>query len=250
MKAVKVLVILAVLANISLHVGAFRLVPMVKEFAPTGTESRQSFNVINDSTAPLAVRIEMVHREIDEHGTETLRDASDLFSVFPQQMVVQPNSQQIVRVQWRGPQAVAQELPFRIIARQLPVDFQEEQRGAASISVMFVYQGSVYITPPRTTVNLVLDSVSRSTSQDGKPMLSFSFINRGNVHTIINNAQITVRTSRGGSQVSQVSLDGAQIGLNGINVLPGNRRIFTIPWPEALIEGDLDASFTYTRLRL
>lgn len=249
MKAVKIIIILATLINISAQVDAFRLTPMVKEFAPIGTESRQSFNVINDGAAPIAVRIEMVHREIDELGRETLKDASNLFTVFPQQMVVQPNSQQIVRVQWRGPQAVAQELPFRIIARQLPVEFQEEQRGAASISVMFVYQGSVYVTPPRTTVNLVLDTVRRDLDE-GKPMLTFEFVNRGNVHTIINNAQITVRSSRGGTQVSEVTLVGSEIGLNGINILPGNRRIVTIPWPDTLIEGDLDASFTFTRLRL
>ena len=222
---------------------------MVQEFTPTGTGARQAFTVINDGSTPLAVRVEMVHREVDIYGEETLRDASALFTVFPQQMVVQPNSQQIVRVQWRGPAAVAQEQAFRIIARQLPVDFQRPQQDSrVSINIMFVYQGAVYVTPPQPRVDLVLDSVKRTVDQEGNPRLTFEFHNRGNVHTIVENPVITVKSTSGGRVVSDITLSGEQLpGIHNSNVLAGNRRLVSIPWPDALSEGDLDATFSYTR---
>lgn len=228
---------------------AFRLTPMVQEFSPSGQGARQTFTVSNDGNRPIAVRIEFAHREIDTHGNETLRDASNLFTAFPQQMVVQPNSQQIVRVQWRGSPAVGQEQAFRVIARQLPVAFEQEQRDV-NINIMFVYQASVYVTPPQKQPQLVMDSVRRTYDDQGNPQLTLEVNNRGNVHVIVGNPSVTVRSRQDGRTSSQVTLQGdALTGLNGSNILAGNRRIVSIPWPESLSEGDLDAtSFTFTRM--
>ncbi len=230
-------------------VPAFRLTPMVQEFTPSGQGARQTFTVSNDGSRPIAVRIEFAHREIDIHGNETLREAPNMFTAFPQQMVVQPNSQQIVRVQWRGAPAVGQEQAYRIIARQLPVAFEQEQRDV-NINIMFVYQGSVYVTPPQKQHQLVMESVRRTYDDEGNPQLTLEVNNRGNVHVIVGNPSVTVRSRQRGSIVSELTLQGTDLpGLNGSNILAGNRRIISIPWPETLTEGDLDAtSFTFTRM--
>ncbi len=136
---------MVILITLSLSsVSAFRLTPMVQEFTPSGQGTRQTFTVSNDGDRPIAVQIEFAKREIDIYGNETLHSVPNLFLAFPQQMVVQPNSQQIVRVQWRGPSAVPQEQAYRIIARQLPVEFDQERRGDVNINIMFVYQGALY----------------------------------------------------------------------------------------------------------
>ncbi len=242
--------IVIVLITLSLFsVSAFRLSPMVQEFSPSGTGARQTFTVSNAGTSPIAVRIEFAHREMDIYGNETLRDASNLFVAFPQQMVVQPNSQQIVRVQYRGPGAVAQEQSYRIIARQLPVAFEQQQRDV-NINIMFVYQGSVYVTPPQTRVGLSIESVQRTFDDDGNPLLTFEVRNTGNVHVVIGSPSIALRSTSAGRTLSQITLQGDQLpGINGVNILAGGRRIASIPWPDNLAVGDLDAtSFTFDRM--
>ncbi len=249
MKTKAIFLVITLLTISLFSVSAFRLSPMVQEFTPSGAGARQSYTVSNTGSNPIAVRIEFAHREIDKHGNETLKDAANMFVAFPQQMVVQPNSQQIVRVQYRGPAAVSQEQSYRIIARQLPVAFEQQQRDV-NINIMFVYQGSLYITPPQTRVGLTVESVGRTYDDEGNPLLTFEVKNTGNVHVIVGSPSVTVRSRSGGRTLSQITLQGEQLpGINGVNILAGGSRIASIPWPENLSEGDLDAtSFTFNRM--
>lgn len=230
------------------QIPAFRLTPMVQEFSPAGQGTRQTFTVINNENRPIAVRIEFAHRDIDIHGNETLEDASGKFSAFPPQMVVQPDSRQVVRVQWRGEPSVEKEQAYRLIARQLPVEFDREQQEGVSLNIMFVYQASVYVSPPEEQVDVVIEDVERTVDEEGNPLLSLELNNRGNVRTVIDDPSVTIRSTQNGTS-EEITLQGAQLGpLSGVNVLAGNRRIVSVPWPDELPEGDLDAtSFEYSR---
>jgi fimbrial chaperone protein len=47
-----------------------------------------------------------------------------------------------------------------------------------------------------------------------------------------------------------VDLEGEQLkGLAGENILAGKRRIFLVPWPQELQEGNLDATFQMENVR-
>ncbi len=221
---------------------SFQFEPITSDFTPSGTSSRRSFFAVNPGDTPVPVKISMVHRDMDINGKETLTSADDLFFIFPSQFIIPAKSSQTVRVQWRGPSAVATELPFRIIAQQLPIAIDQAQTG---VTILLTYQGSVYVTPPSYRYGITVKRVERSSDSDGIPVLLIELENTGNTHMILNKPVITLSLRTASGARIQKELTGEDLdGLNDKNILAGKRRVFTVPWPDGLQSGDFDAAIS------
>lgn len=230
-------------------VSAFQFMPITKDFEASGAGARQTFKVVNDTDKTIGVQIRALQREMDLYGEETLTDASDLFYIYPKQVVVKPGAYQTVRVQWRGPAVTDVELPFRIEAEQLPLNFKPVE-GGASLNILLIYRGTMYIVPDETIFNMELLSLEPYTDNDGNRMLAIEMQNNGNVHQIMYQPRFTVTSSSNGSITSKVTLGPDQLsGLSGENILAGHRRIFLVPWPNDLKEGILDATYEMENIR-
>lgn len=186
---------------------------------------------------------------MSENGVEMLTDASSLFFVYPTQVLVPPNGMQTIRVQWLGEPEVKKELPFRIIAEQLPIQMTP---GGSGVSILITYQGSVYILPDEIRFGVDLVSIERDdtppleSNSDNKKRLSVRLENTGNSHMLLTNPVLTVESRGfGGVVLSRVQLTSEElVGLAGENILAGNQRVFSIPWPVGLKDGELNATFT------
>lgn len=208
---------------------AFQLIPIVMEFAPSGRAATQTFGVFNDGNEPVAVQIDMVERQVGLDGEETLPPADDRFLVYPNQALVPPNEMQIIQVRWLGESDPDRELAFRIIAEQLPVAFEGAPPPGGRIDILVRYEGAVYVTPAGAVPSLAVDEVAREVTDQGV-RLAVTIANRGTRHGILNGAVLTVQ-----SGAARVDLSGGALaGLEGENVLAGNRRRFLLPWPESL----------------
>ena len=223
--------------------GAFSFEPITRSFAPSGRAATQSFRLKNDSNEHLAIQLRMFTREIDENGEESNEPADELFTVYPSNIVLKPQSTQTVKVRWEGPQDLTREECFRILVEQLPVTFEDDTDSGGNIRILFKYLGSIYITPEDTAPDILISSIETQRDEEGSLYALLLFENRGSRHTILIDLKVTL-TDQGG-ELAEISSEQLE-GIDGENLLPGGRRRVTVKLPEYFKEGEIDAEFTFT----
>lgn len=223
---------------------AFHLAPMQTIFAPVGRGTTQSFDVVSTGTQPVAVEIHMVKRIVAPDGTEINPNADDEFIVYPPQILLNPGERQRVRVTWLGNPEPAQELTYRIVAEQLPINLGqiEAQQGGRSVIIktLFEYVGSVYITPRNAQPNIQLDSLVAVSNPQGGTQLKVTLVNQGNRHQIMRGVSLTVQGDNG----DVIQFSPAQLkAIAGENMLAGMRREFLLPLPNGTPLGPMTGNF-------
>jgi fimbrial chaperone protein len=217
---------------------AFSISPMSLSFSPSGENTIQSFRLTNNSSDSLAIKVYVVSRQMAIDGTETLKPADDLFVVYPARVVLAPNAIQVVKVQWKGPPDVSMEQNFRIVAEQLPVDFGVQKIG--NIRILFRYMGTIYISPPNVTPNVVLDSVEKTDKG-----LAITLYNKGPAHVLMSNLTLSIKTGEWSKTYSPEELKG----FNGENMLAGLKRTFVVPLPPDVKGSDFNVAFKFDPVR-
>jgi len=180
---------------------------------------------------------------MDIDGTESHVDAEDFFLVYPSQVILMPNTTKTIRVQWIGDPNPDRELAHRIIAEQLPIDFEkQENRKGAQIRVNIRYMGAIYILPEDAKPDVVIESALQQKEKDGTKRLVVLLHNRGTAHRIIKDFKVHLNDG--------LKLDSDQLEeMNGRNILAGHRRRFVLPWPEGLGDSPLDARIEFVKTR-
>jgi fimbrial chaperone protein len=220
------------------HAAALRLTPFVAEMAPSGEGATQLFRVLNETDETVAIQLSTWRRSLDREGAESRVDAEDEFSVYPPQFVLGPRETRSVRVQFLGPSAPTQELAYRLIAEQLPVDLDKTPRRGARMRLLLKYEGALYIVPPGAKPDLRLASAQPATGADGKRRLELVFANRGSKHALLQD--IALELADAGGRRVRLDLDTLE-GVGGENVLAGAERRFLVPWPRDLADGAVNA---------
>jgi fimbrial chaperone protein len=223
---------------------AFQLVPIIQDFEPSGRGANQTFQVENDRDEPVTVTIAMAVRKVDIDGKET-NEATEDFTVFPTEVLLQPKSSRLVRVKWVGDPAPKGELAYRIIAEETPLNMRRTTPGA-SLFLTIRYVGSVYVVPKSVRPDVVVASAQPIVSPRGTRMLEVVLENRGQRHGVLDAPQVTV-TAGGTSR----TLNGSAVAetLAGENILAQSRRRFVLPLPADLPEGPIKAELKYSLLQ-
>ncbi|MBN2655883.1 MAG: molecular chaperone [Spirochaetales bacterium] len=226
-----------------ISVFSFQLTPISAELTPTGSGSIQNFKVLNNTGEIIAVQLSMHTRSTMVTGEEINEPADHLFIVYPAQIILKPGDEQIVRVQWKGETELAVERPFRIIAEQLPVDFSQESSVTGGLKIMFRYIGSVYVGDKIMKSDVKVDKVERRTGLSGQDELSVTLYNSGTAHAILDNLKLNLTDSNGNilKTLEGESLDG----IEGENILAGEKREFALNIPPDLTERELNANISY-----
>ena len=146
--------------------------------------------------------------------------------------------EQAIRVQWIGDPAPAQELAYRLIAEQLPIDLGEAQEEGGQMKLLVRYIASLYVVPDGAKPDVSL--VSAGPAADGSG-LELVFQNAGSAHALLSDLVLTI--SGGGNEVV-LTKDQLET-VAGQNVLAGRTRHFVMPWPAGITPGPVEASFTY-----
>lgn len=227
---------------------SFQITPIEMQFAPSGGSVNRSYNLQNTGDKPVAVQISIVKREMGIDGVETFTDGEEDFIIYPPQIILKPNENQSIRVTWLGESQPSKELAYRIIAEQIPIESLEnttvEQEGVrVNIKVLFKYIGTIYITPPNAKPNIVLQGAESKVGENGKNDLVLNFENQGTMRQLLTNLKLTLS-----NQGKTVTLSGEKLkGIEGENILAGNKRQFIIPWPQELPVGEVTATFEINR---
>ncbi|HEY9627569.1 MAG TPA: fimbria/pilus periplasmic chaperone [Coleofasciculaceae cyanobacterium] len=225
---------------------AFRLTPMTQVFAPAGNNATHAYNVVNDKDERVAVEITVVERNVDANGTESYIPAEDDFLIYPAQMILEPNTTQVVRVSWLGDPEPEQELAFRLVAEQLPINLVDPDapilvQPVGQVQVLLRYLGALFVRPEGVQAAVQIESVTAQSGEQATPTVSINFINQGNASASLRDLKLSLT-----AQGQTISLTPAQLeGVTGYTILAGHRRSFVVPRPDALPQGPITATFEY-----
>ncbi len=223
---------------------AYQFSPLEQTFGVSGAETTKTYTIVNDSDDSIAVTISALIRDQDGNGKEVNQPATNYFSIQPSKVIVKAQSSQIIRVQYRGPKTVTNELSFRIKAEQIAYNKGRQNTDSGMFNFLYNYITSAYVSPSKATAKLVVAGVKSvlvpepSTDATGKetiiqvPRLAVTVSNQGTIHQLLLGAELTVSDSAGNTVVLNTK---DQLGdLLGMNVLAKKRVTINIPMPEGI----------------
>ena len=219
--------LLFLLTFMSLALFAYQFSPLNVTFEPSGGGSAKVYTIVNDSDSAIAIEVSAVKRSITIDGEEYNEDASQYFTIQPSKMIINPQSTQLVRVQYRGPRTVTEELSFRIISEQIPYSTGAKSEGEGQmISFLFVYSTSAYVQPGK-----IVEKVETTASINEDEKLEIVFTNKGSVHQLLNDLSVTIKGNNGSNYTLTDEDRGA---IKGSNLLCGASLRIVMDVPSAL----------------
>lgn len=221
---------------------SFQFQPITMDFQDTGSGSTKTFICSNDSSERIALKISLFARFIDDRGNEILTPAEKDFLVFPERMILEPESSQNLRIQYRGASLDGKEKAYRIYVEQVPVEFEKSTN--TGLKILFRYIGSFYIIPETFRQQIELKNLAYMDHEEG-PKLEIRIGNSGNTHIIIQNIKLTLTGQEGSVTLSNDQLQE----LSDINLLSQGERVCLIPWPENFSKQQLQGAITYDGIR-
>ncbi|MBO8443887.1 MAG: molecular chaperone [Spirochaetes bacterium] len=237
----KISLLLVFLALACSSVFAFQFEPLVQTFDVSGPNATKTFTITNDSDDIIAVVVSALVRTQDAQGNEVNSDASRYFNIQPARILIQPQSSQIVRVQYRGPRTVTSELSFRIVAEQIPYSQGRIASAGSMFNFLYVFRASAYVLPTQIQESVQITGLA----DNGDGTLAVTLSNMGNVHQILYDCTLTLQDESGNT----IALSGSEQlpGISGANILAGTTWTKNIPFPEGLDSGSTyRASLTYS----
>jgi len=222
------------LGTVSGH--AFTLTPMSTTLDPKGNGSAKSFQMENESSNRVAFQITLLTRDMDENGKETNQPAADLFTVFPPQGIIAPGQSQTVRLVWKGQANLTNELAYRLLAEELPVNFTPETN-KAQIKVLLRYMAAVYVRPKNAKPKLQVTSFIQTETNT----CVMTVTNAGNAHQPLIDPALTLTDARG--QIQKIP-SGQILSIAGQNILAKHTRRFALTLPTDFKETNYQAQLT------
>ena len=230
---------------------SFDFNPIIATLAPSGEASTVAFQVTNQDKVKIPVQITIYPRVPDVEGKEDYTDKAaekieDQFRVFPNQLILEPNETRTIRVSWKGNQKLTTELPFRIIAEEIPVDVSDPNKkydkAVAHITISTRYIGSLYVTPNGVKPNLIVEVKNSETANKG---LELELINKGTAHQVVKNPVLKLKSIGTGKEIT-CAADEIKDLMNQ-NIMPGMTRKFHLIWPKELPVGQVKATLEFAK---
>lgn len=219
---------------------AFDLSPIIATVTPTGPGATTSFTITNSSDSKTPIQVAIYRREPDEDGKEKYEDSKDsgeLFQIFPSQVILNPKEKRTLRVTYVGEPKLKEELAFRIIAEEFPINVSDPakftKKAVASISILTKYVGSLYVTPSGTAGELTFEADTKKNVVGNQMILTIH--NKGTQHYILKQPKLIVTNPKDGKSYPMPSETISSIGTQ--NILAGRSRKFTFPWPKGVPVG-------------
>jgi fimbrial chaperone protein len=210
---------------------------MTQEHIIMGKSYQQTFVVSNSQKEPIAVEVSVAKRSYTRTGVEELNTDQEELLAIPSQMIINPGDQQVVALRWVGSQELSRELPFRIIAENVPIEIstsnpQTKAKAAGQIRLVYRMVKSFYVRPENVSPLVSLKQVSVGQDKNKQPLLILHMTNKGTQHQIIRKMQVSV-TYPSQKKQTYFTLDLSQKELDGgVNLLAGEERDIPIPFPK------------------
>lgn len=236
---------------------AARVTPMTIELTPTGRNATARIEVTNSEDRDLPMEVRMYRGIVSESGELTLEPADDRFVVFPPQVVIGANQQQVFRIQYLPDAPLTQSEVYYASVMQIPVDLDPT---VSRIQVVMRFNVLVNVVPEGTRPEPVVTAARplrrdvevppdntlpedqrrpRTVTEQG---IEVRIENRGNRYFAAGRTSWTINgTNEDGSAFSE-NLTPSRIGDSvGFGLVPpGGARIFFVPTETLLRDGTVN----------
>ena len=210
----------------SVNALAFKLSPMVVNFAPNGSKATQVLTLENNANEKVPVQVEVFTREVDDKGEEVRKPTED-FNVYPEQLVLLPNEKRNVRVTYTAGKNAGVEQAYRIVATQVPVEFKDRNAKAqtkkTSLNFLIQYVASAYVAPDGVFPKVIIKDSNLVSSKK----LAVTIANEGSAHKVLKAK--TLRVLAGKDKLIEVT---NPTELDAVNFLAKTERTITFTLPK------------------
>ena len=242
--------LLAICVFIPLQASAYNVSPSIVTLYSIGSASSTFFRIDNRGPKPTAVEFQILEHSKDIHGKPIKgEDAGDDFVIYPSQVVLMPGDEASVQVLWIGDPHMERERAYTFLAREvaIPKDASEQAGNESGmrldITVLMNYEGRVYVTPPGTKPNLVLEAVNQNPVVESPSMIEVIVANHGSAHkSLINISLIFEPLDANGTVLKDktISLASSEVPAMRAHLLAGSKRRLLIPRPAGLPLGKVN----------
>ena len=236
----KKIILIFIAAILNLQVYGLRVELSDDTFATSGRSANRNLFVTNNSEKMIAIEVYAQSRAMNEEtGVDELEDVED-FLIYPNQLLLQPEEQQVVTLTWVGDQDLTQENAFRIIVEELNLSLGEEDDDADQMTVKVAALTKVvkaaYVAPEGAKADVKIADAQVVSDDEGVKQIKVTFDNKGTAHKILKQTKITLTPiGSDGKKVSEAALEFVPEELNGvINILAKSQRSVVLKWPESL----------------
>ncbi len=195
--------------------------------------------IVNDSENMIAIEASSRVRIYDENGVENLDTLATNLIIVPGQMIIPPNSEQVLNIRWTGGKDIEAEKAYRLLVEYVSISEDklkgiEQEEKKAGVVINYRIAKSFYVSPKGAKPNAVLTNVELFKQED-KDMLRLSIDNQGTKHSIFYEMKVrfTGTSEENTGETIDVTFTKDQMG-GTVNVLPGTQRTVVVPLPEAL----------------
>ncbi|NDD66478.1 hypothetical protein EBZ35_02355 [bacterium] len=226
-------------------VSAYELVFSSVNFNPAERKNSISILVKNDSEKPQAVEFSIKGIEMDAAYNETHTDLPEtLFKVSPSGIIVEPGSEELVKITWNGKKEIAKEIPFRVIAKELDIEepakdtdkAKEENSKDTKLSVKTLFNQIRFISvlPDKAETKVAVMATKVMASDAGK-MTKVTLKNMGTVKYPVENKSIMVVSKSDPSSM-------VRLPLSTFSLFPDFNRTVEVPLPATFVGDEVAVS--------
>lgn len=202
--------------------GAITVSPLssVLDLGESKSKTLMVFNA--DPQRTIAIKVVVFKWGLGEDGSEK-RYFTDSIEVFPSQFVLKPKAKRSIRIRPISSQPPNIEESYRVIVRELPIDFDNNNTESKGVRLLTSYATAFYISPIEAFSNLIANHLSFD-----KNKVYFTLKNVGNAHTHLRDLKIMVEQK---STVTTITDTEELGGLLGENILSQSERKFELSLP-------------------
>lgn len=207
---------------VSYSASAFQVKPMVSELKPSGSQSQQTFVVLNNSNESLTIDVEAYDLLVDVQGNENLKSNDKDFLIIPLTSIIPSGKSQSIIVRYIGEPVLKNSKSYRVAINQVAVDLGKGSGSGIGLSVSF--KTLLNVVPEKAEASIVI----KGKKQISKDVWSVSLENTGNKFARLSQSKWTIR-----NQQKDIVLEGKKLSqlLSGQIVLPKSSRTVRIKIP-------------------
>jgi len=230
---------------------AFKVSPIELNFTNKGPRSVQTILVENTTKEKVPVEIfayERKHAKGKERRIKT-RD----FYFFPKQFILKPGEKRNIRLSWMGIRSkeepkdpskrmkkglvdIEYEKAYRLEVKQVPVELKKNKASKTGIKFLYNYVASLYVKPGN--VKPALEVFSFKKKRPG--FFDMEIQNTGGAHAILAFYDIEAKKGENKTLIKMIDQNKK---IQGVNLLPGERRRLTLKVPKDIDSGALEFDF-------
>ncbi len=199
---------------------AFKFSPMSVGIDLSKNEKHSVVFLENDSSAPIAIEVTLAKRVMDINGSETHPIEENNLQAYPSQLIIPPFEKRSVKISYTGTTEINDELSYRIIAEQLPIEIEKKNKGKMNVKILLRYIGALYVFNDKMEANIKLKS-----KKIEKEKMEFVVANEGGKHQLLTNLKLKLKKDK----EKEVIIDSSNLKLfTGENILAKSERLFTV----------------------